>query len=503
VNEQFTAGYKIVSEFDAKGTQAAQQGLAGVQQQAQKTSVATAQTAQAGGRLTQTLKGAVGPATALTGALGMSSGGMGKTMQSLAGIMGSLALGPVGLLVAGITAIVGTLGHFKQAAKEARKEFEKQMEEYQSWKGEQVANKYKRIADSINLAAQAQTALNGTLQEYNNATTAKGLAQQDRTNQANISQAKSPAEKAIAEKEAALANARIAGRGSLENAQLNKGNAQTELDRATQAEAQAYNKFTESQRVYKNSGGSAKSANQKLMEEAEKEYIAAIQSKSIADQKAINAQVQLEAVTISNANALQQAEQEVKQATDAYAEMVYQLGLESEARETIANDIATKQAEEQTLKNQLKDSIKAETKAREQAAKDLDRGNQKEGRRDQIAGMGAGEFINDRKAKRDAAKEEAKANERDAKRAERLQQSLKRGSKISKDNSDWLNLYKEWESAKNQGGAGGKERDRAKGLLGIADEEQRKQTGLEKKMDDVKSAIEDLKKALVDANTVK
>jgi len=502
-NENYTTGFKIISEFDPSGTKAAQQGLNNVTQAADKTNQATTQASAGAGKLGQSLKTAVGPATALTGALGQSSGGMGKVMQSLAGIMGSFALGPVGLVVAGITAIIGTIRYFKDAAKQAREEFNKQIEEYQSWKGEQIANKYKRIADAINSAAQAQTALNGTLLEYNSAVTSKGLAQQGATNNASINATKTPEAKRIAQAEAALANARITGRGNVESATINRNNANTELDRATQAESSAYSGYVDAQRAYKNSGGDAKLKNQKLMEEAEKAYIAAQQAKNVADQKLINANMQLEAVTLSNANALAEAEQEVKQANEAYAELVYKLGLESEQRETMANDLATKQAEEIGLKDKLNKSLKDESKARDNAAKFAAMGDRKANTRNGIAAMGASDFINGRLGKRDGAEDEENQNKRDANRAGRLHAALDRGSKISKTNQNWLSLYDEWAKAKGQGGAGGKEVDEAKKELKRAEAEQQKQGALLSKIDDVTTAIKDLQSELLKANTVK
>lgn len=101
---------KISSEYDAKGSDAANKAVNTL--------------GDSTGKTTQKLRGAAGAASALAGVLGQGAGALGSVARTASGALASLSAGWIGVAVAiGTTAVAAYL-HFKNKATEALKSVE-------------------------------------------------------------------------------------------------------------------------------------------------------------------------------------------------------------------------------------------------------------------------------------------------------------------------------------------------------------------------------------------
>jgi len=531
-NEQYTASYKIISEFDPKGTQLSKKELQEVQKVAHSTFQATQRqikaaefaqktlalsansAAEAVGKQAGKFKSTMAAGAELAGVLGQGSGGLGFAMRGLGAIVGSFANGPAGVATMAITVLGGAITLFVKSISGAKQKMKELHEEYQKSKDafekgidksliERVDNlgkAYGRLAGQIKIAGDYAKVIRGVIAVLSGQENRKELRDIDAETQRTVDSANTPQEKAIAQAQGKIKRTQAEGRINVDAAKV--GVAEAEADLAStrkmmQTKKQYVEKLEDEIQTLEALG------KDKAAEAAEKKLQDAKADLASATLAVKPAEIALQAATNNLAEAREIAATNNKEAKQKETDLILALSLEKEARETAAADLSNFQSQEINLKNALKTAIANETNARNKAAKEANIGNRKEGTRDRIADQGASEFINDRLSKREAAKEQQKQNEKDQKKADNLHRKKNAGTHLSDRDREWLNLHDEYEQQKKKGNAGGKNRDEAKKQLGIAEAEAQKQQPILGKLDEVKTAISNLQTELEKLNTLK
>lgn len=444
---------KIISGFDATGIRQAQAGMNAVRDSAGKAAVSNDNLAGSSARVTGDMRRAAAAASAMSGAMGQGTGGASVAARGLGAVLGAIGTGPVGIAIAGIGAITATLGYFKAKAEAAKKELEKLQNDMQNMRLDAAIAKW----DKLSQAMETQIKYSKELRAIN-ADIAREQA--GRNVGGNGAQRKEP------------------------GAAQALGEAQVDYADAGKRVSLANGRVADLQERFERSGGEAKAKALQALLKAQEEQLQAINAYNISIAKLRLSAQKLDTATMEDAQSTNEKELEIAAMIKEEEDALDKKKTATEKATAAMLDVAQKESELASLQSDLARAIKDETDARNAAAKLTDAANQQASTRDAIAGKGASAFIAGREKDRGDATDEEKQNEKDAKRAARLSKKEKAGTKLSKRDEGWLDLYQEWDSAKKQGNAGGAKADAAKRQLNAADKAKSEQVGIESKLDE-------------------
>lgn len=444
----------IISGFDETGANQAKTALNGVANAAVRQNAAIQASNAATGGAMKTMKAGAAGAAALSGALGSGQGGLATAARAASGGLNAFATGGIwaAVIAVGVSIVASLIEKFQRAkeaaaafAKESRKAFDAKLLDIQKARLESITAGHKALIETLHAETKARNDLNAAAD--------KTMAAEFRAQALNLKGGLTtalegvtdPAERkkieldyaqqiADVEREAA----KIAAQSAENTARRKLESAKRELDLTRQ-------------QVKTLEGEQGRS---KLGKEILKELEGADQAVAVASGEVASAEEELRAASLNLANVM--TEGAIEQTQSAQAQMELQRQIETRERNARAAAAAEEQiaSTEEALDAALREHIAAS-----QAAAAATR---KEAFRDRVVAGGADAFIGDRLAKREAAKDKADQLERDEARAANLHRKRNAGTKLSKRDSEWLNLFDEWEGMRNAGRVGAKAFDAEK-----------------------------------------
>ena len=521
-NDQYSVGFTIKSDFDGKGVVDAKSAITSINGVANNATVATNNLSSSAKGLKSQFTSAAKSAGSLTYLLGEGKG-MAGVSKYLGIAIGGLAMGPIGLLIAGITATVTIVSGFIERAEKAKQKLadframvDANRRSIDASGVELLAIKYDNLAKAIDNSAQAQKRLNDANDANSQANANQQIAEvnlreqvqlndlnpEDTIGRARVSlQAKQErrdidtnanaktAENALADKGKAIKAAQ--DKNSFSNAKLQDVKTSMEdfaerIRKVNEAIADvSQGKGVSSVvDVYANgpNGASYVSGKQTVIDkDAQKAKLAELHKQLKGEKDSPGLEADYKRLSEIYAQTFDQVGAENKEieslnkeleAAKTNMETANALQLQNNevkiaenaalAKAALTKDqLSAKEAEHEAKMANLNSAYDAEAMARNKMARAMDIGARQEDERNRIAAMTAGGFIGDRQKDRDKAKEKEKQNDKDKKRADRLKKELDKNGKLGKNNKEWLNLYEEWEKNKNAGGAGGRVQDAA------------------------------------------
>lgn len=444
----------IISGFDATGANQAKAAAASLEVANQRRRKSEEDLNDAAGKSLKTMKAGAAGAAALAGALGTGSGGVAAAARMASGGMAAFAAGgawaaAIAVIVSGIAMLVDRFQRAKAAAsefaKESRKAFDARLLDIQKQRLDGIVSGHKALVDALNAEAKARNDINAAAEktmaaEFRNqalnlkggmATALEGVSDPGERKRIELEYAE---QIAAVEREAAKVAAQ-----SAENAARRK----LEIARRELESARDYVKTLEGEQ------GRSKLSEDilKELESADTQVAAAGGEVDAAQEELTAALLNLKNVTTENA---------ISQTLSAQAQLALQKQLEERER----NARALAAAEEQIAATEaaLQTALKEEISARTAAAAAL----RKEAYRDRSVAGGSGRFVSDRIAKREAAKEEADQLEEDQRRAANLRRKQKAGTKLSRRDAEFLDIFGDFEQLRNAGRVGVKAFDAEK-----------------------------------------
>lgn len=374
--------------------------------------------AKSAANVTQTAGKVMNSVGQIGSALGGLDGTLGKVTGAVGNMLGAFAMGgPMGIAIAGVTALVGWIGKMKKESEEAKQKLE------QMAQAAEKARIDKAFKDAQTAVANANTALNDHLKALNDAATAADrlakaekavadaqerlgnaqgnfqLAQLQSQIQQNVSNAQSPADKSIEQAKGNVELQQLKNAQALEAANKEIEKARDQLNDATRdlnslkdTKELVQNQISQIESTLGNAVQDQKKQLDKLLEaeaSAEWNYKSLAKNVGEQDKETVEAKEKYikahDAVTVAQekiAQTEQNASKNLADAKNKLKDIELKIAETSAAENAAAKDVeaanvklATTRVEAETAEREVKDQLKEvqeaaakEAKAREDAA---------------------------------------------------------------------------------------------------------------------------------------
>lgn len=431
----YQVGFKIISDFDNKGADAAKQALQQVASTASAITTAqtgakaaTAAAAVSTAKFSNSLQGAAAAGGALAGVLGSGSGGLATTLRGVGAVMGGIKFGWIGVAVGAIAAVVSVYSMLRRKAAEAHAEMEKGKAAFESnihrlleARLERLTTRYGVLASSIRNATAASLAQNAASRDYDAAGSAKTVALLTGEKQTAVAAATSKDDKERvglgydAQINAVQAEAR-------ENAALYvKQAAEIELASAVKTSKAAADQVALLEKELTQT--KLKEKTQEALDKARRELQVATTSEAVARRNLSTSTIQLQTVRV-----------EAAIAETALSERQGELEKEIGRRVAALQELAQKESEAVSLQADLNSALEAAKTAAEAQAK-------AQGKADN-AGGNLRQWITERRQKNDDMREGSKEDQKFQRRAQiQMARREKLGEKsLTKENRELVQL---------------------------------------------------------------